>query len=327
MNTPRVSVIVPVYNDAERLVQAVESVFAQTFAQWELLLVDDASTDATPETARRLAARDERVRLLHPGRNVGAPVARQLGLDHARGQLLALLDSDDYYLERYLERCVALYDEAVAAGRRPAVIAVDGYVHLPEGPTTRTWSEAFGWEDDIDLDRLLARNSIIARVVAERSAVEEVGGFSADCSVRSPVPGQPSSSPEFRYATSDDYDLWLRLLEAGYEVVCAREPLAVYRWAEAGRSRSPWLVAEAGLRTYRRALDRGALTAAQRRIVRRQMRHRRALVARGRFAEAVEARHRREALVLAPAALGSAALAFLQAPSRWGEWTGELVGR
>src|SRR4051794_8997762 len=120
---PRVSVIIPVYNDEANLGEAVESVMGQTFTSWEVLVVDDDSTDGTPALAASLAARDSRVRVLHPGRNVGAPAARDFALRHARGELIALLDSDDYFLPGYLERCVTLFDEAADAGRRPGIVA------------------------------------------------------------------------------------------------------------------------------------------------------------------------------------------------------------
>jgi GT2 family glycosyltransferase len=151
----------------------------------------------------------------------------------------------------------------------------------------------------------------------------EVGGISADCEVR-----HPGATPDtFRYATSDDVDLWFRLLEAGYEIVTTREPLAVYRWGEAGRSRTTWVIADAALRSYERALERGRLDAAQRRVMRRHIRHQKALIARGRLSEALAGGRRREALGLAPRAVGRGAVAFLQAPRRWGEWAGEALRR
>jgi glycosyltransferase involved in cell wall biosynthesis len=327
MSTPRVSILLPVYNDAQHLPQAVESIFAQTFPDWELLIVDDGSTDATPEVARELADRDARVRLLHPGRNVGAPAARALALQHARGQLITLQDSDDYYLERYLERCVALYDEAAAAGRRPGLVLCNGYIHGPEGLTGELWSERFPWLDDPDLDRMVHRNYVIARVMADRAAVEEVGGISQDCAVRHPAVGADAGPDDFRYATCDDYDLWLRLLEAGYAAVSTREPLAVYRFGGAWRSRDTWVVADSATRALRRALERGALNRPQRRAIRRQLRHQHALIARGRLREALAGHRPRQVASLVPRAVGYGTLAFLQAPSRWGEWASDLLGR
>ena len=102
-----VSVVIPIYNAEAFLKEAVESVLAQTYPHWELLLADDGSTDASPEIARSYAERHpDRVRLVeHPGRaNRGESATRNLGLREARGDLFAFLDSDDVWLPAKLER-------------------------------------------------------------------------------------------------------------------------------------------------------------------------------------------------------------------------------
>lgn len=108
---PEVSVVI-IFLDAERFLQeAIDSVFAQTHGDWELLLVDDGSTDASAGIAARAAERDpRRVRTLeHPGHaNLGRSAARNLGIENARGRFIAFLDADDVWLPRKLERQVAL---------------------------------------------------------------------------------------------------------------------------------------------------------------------------------------------------------------------------
>ena len=112
--TPDPGVVSVVMNflDAERFIdEAVESVYAQSFPAWELLLVDDGSTDGSTAIARRYAARDpERVRYLEfPGHeNRGASAARNLGIAEARGEFVAFLDADDVWLEDRLKQSVAL---------------------------------------------------------------------------------------------------------------------------------------------------------------------------------------------------------------------------
>ncbi len=106
-----VSVVVNFLNAERFLEEAIASVHAQTYRTWELLLVDDGSTDASTEIARRHAKRDaERVRYLeHPGHeNKGASAARNLGIAQARGELIAFLDADDVWLPNRLERGVEL---------------------------------------------------------------------------------------------------------------------------------------------------------------------------------------------------------------------------
>jgi glycosyltransferase involved in cell wall biosynthesis len=114
---PVVSVLMPFLNVAPYLADAIESVRAQTYPHWELLLVDDGSTDGSGEIARRYAALDPRVRALeHPGRaNLGASASRNLALRHATGAYVALLDGDDLWLPPKLEEQVALLEATPAA--------------------------------------------------------------------------------------------------------------------------------------------------------------------------------------------------------------------
>lgn len=99
-----ISVIVPVYNAGALLEPCIESVLAQSFTDWELLLVDDASTDGSAAVCRRYAASDSRIRALAMPSNSGPSAARNLGIDCAKGSYIAFLDSDDRFAPRFLER-------------------------------------------------------------------------------------------------------------------------------------------------------------------------------------------------------------------------------
>jgi glycosyltransferase involved in cell wall biosynthesis len=109
--TPLVSVIMPVYNGMATLERAVRSVQAQSFADWELLVVDDCSTDGSREAVAARAAADARIRPLRCTENRGPGAARNLGLRSARGQFIAYLDCDDEYDPRYLEHVARLRDK------------------------------------------------------------------------------------------------------------------------------------------------------------------------------------------------------------------------
>jgi len=110
---PRVSILM-IFLDEERFIEeAIRSVLEQTFDGWELLLIDDGSTDASADMARRYAAKyPERILYLeHPGRaNLGMSASRNLGLRHTRGEYIALLDADDVYLPDKLSEQVELLD-------------------------------------------------------------------------------------------------------------------------------------------------------------------------------------------------------------------------
>ena len=113
MNGVRVSIITPFLNAERFLQESIESVLAQTYDRWELLLVDDGSTDGSAVIARRFAvAHPGKIRYLaHDGlQNRGASASRNLGIHHATGEYLAFLDADDVYLPRKLEEQVPLLD-------------------------------------------------------------------------------------------------------------------------------------------------------------------------------------------------------------------------
>ena len=114
-----VSVTIPFYNAARFLRETIESVLAQSYATWEMLLVDDGSKDASSAIAQSYAARhpDRVFYLEHPEhRNLGVNAARNLGARHSRGEFLAFLDSDDIWLPAKLEVNVASMVEHPEAG-------------------------------------------------------------------------------------------------------------------------------------------------------------------------------------------------------------------
>lgn len=114
-----VSVSIPFFNSGRFLAEAIESVLAQTYANWELLLVDDGATDCSTEIANEYAAQsDGQIRYLeHPGhRNCGVNSARNLGARASHGEYLAFLDSDDVWLPQKLESQIALMNANPQSG-------------------------------------------------------------------------------------------------------------------------------------------------------------------------------------------------------------------
>ena len=111
-DTPEITVIVPVYNVVDYIDQCMESILAQTFGDFEVLLIDDGSSDGSSEKCDQWAAADTRFRALHQP-NAGVSPTRNRGIEEARGTFLAFVDPDDWLDERYLER---LHERAVATG-------------------------------------------------------------------------------------------------------------------------------------------------------------------------------------------------------------------
>ncbi|GAB4374225.1 MAG: hypothetical protein Kow00121_18330 [Elainellaceae cyanobacterium] len=116
---PFVSVLTPFLNAERFFEEAIESVLAQTYGNWELLLIDDGSTDDSTAIAKRYASQyPDRIRYLeHEGhQNCGKSTSRNLGICHAQGEYIALLDADDVYLPQKLEQQVAILEAHPEAG-------------------------------------------------------------------------------------------------------------------------------------------------------------------------------------------------------------------
>ncbi|HLM57547.1 MAG TPA: glycosyltransferase family A protein [Pyrinomonadaceae bacterium] len=132
---PRVSVIIPLYNKAAHVRRSLDSVAAQTFDDFEVIVVDDGSTDGGERAAAEYA--DARFRLVSQ-KNAGPGAARNRGIREASGELLAFLDADDEWLPEYLARGVALLDETGAAA------CASGYFQHPPGVSRESMWRARG---------------------------------------------------------------------------------------------------------------------------------------------------------------------------------------
>jgi teichuronic acid biosynthesis glycosyltransferase TuaG len=251
---PRVSVIIPAFNAEEHIEEALRSVQAQTFRDWEIVVCDDCSTDATVERVRILG---DEPRLVRTETNSGPAVARNLAIAHSSGELLGLLDADDYWLPSYLERQVSLYDSAQARHGNVGIVACNASLLRRDGFGRRTYMDVVRFPREVTLLRLLQANPIFSSVLAPRRVVDEVGGFSPELS------------------RSQDFDLWIRIVEARYRIVATREVLAVHRVGTSSWSSDLRVAARYSQETYRRALERGNLSAGERRIARREIRRKR----------------------------------------------------
>ncbi len=192
MNPPVVSIILPTYNRLEYLKEAVESVRAQTFTSWELIVVDDGSTDASVAWIEALG--DARVTVLAHDHTANKSRLRNAGLARARAEWIAFIDSDDRWLPQKLERQLVFH--AANRGVRWSYtgrVMIDADGNLMPAVLFKPWMPHSGRI----LERVLSLDANIAlpSVMAERALLNEVDGFD-----------------EAR-GSAEDYDLWVRLAE------------------------------------------------------------------------------------------------------------------
>lgn len=207
-----VSIVVPVYNAEKYITEALDCVRAQTYGCWELLLVEDGSSDGTLERIREYMERtgDGRIRLIRQSANQGVARARNRGVAEAQGRYIAYLDADDLWMPEKLERELAFMEEKQAA------FAFTGYEFADEqgrgtgrvvrAPAALTYREA------------LKNTTIFTTTVM----------FDTE-----KIPRELLEMPEIR---SEDTALWWKILRSGYTAYGLDENLVKYR--RAGRSLS-----------------------------------------------------------------------------------------
>jgi glycosyltransferase involved in cell wall biosynthesis len=181
----QVSVIVPTYNRARKVTRAIESVLRQSFRDFEIVVVDDGSTDGTNEA---LAAIDGKINSIFHETNQGVSAARNTGIQTSQAPLISLLDSDDYWYPEKLDCQVAFFNdhpEAVACQTKEIWIR-NGIRVNPQKKHLKPSGDIF----EQSLKRCLVSPSA---VMIKRSLIEEIGLFD-------------ESLP-----ACEDYDLWLRL--------------------------------------------------------------------------------------------------------------------
>ncbi|PID31645.1 glycosyl transferase [Candidatus Saccharibacteria bacterium] len=159
-DAPTVSIVTPVHNAAEFIADTIVSVQAQTYVDWELLLIDDCSTDESVEIIRSYQSADPRIKLLHLEQNEGAAVARNKGTEQAHGRYLAFLDADDVWLPAKLETQVAFMQKNTHAFTYTGYEFADANAQ-PNGnvvavPTSITYKQALKnhiiWTSTVMLD-------------------------------------------------------------------------------------------------------------------------------------------------------------------------------
>lgn len=209
---PSVDIIIPTYNQADFLREALQSVADQDYEHWNALVINNLSTDHTRAVVEDF--KDSRINIIDFANDGVIAASRNIGITRSSATYIAFLDSDDWWLPNKLSRCI----ERLESG-------ADLVCHAEEwrnGSSTRT--VAYGPESRTrHLELLLKGNCLsTSAVVGKTSMFQHVAGFSVN--------------PAF--ITAEDYDLWLRLAEQGYTFALLEEVLGVFRIHAASASAS-----------------------------------------------------------------------------------------
>lgn len=209
--TPQVSILMPVRNEAPYLIAALDSVRGQTFQDWELIAVDDGSTDCTPEILARYAASDSRITLVRTA-GVGLVPALNQGLAACRGPLIARMDGDDISHENRLAEQVAFLAAHPAVGLVACSFKQFSQHEIGSGMAAyEQWQNQLLSHETIMADLFVESPFVHPSIMVRRQVMETVGGYR-----------------EMGWA--EDYDLWLRMAAAG--VHFARLPQTLFFWRE-----------------------------------------------------------------------------------------------
>jgi glycosyltransferase involved in cell wall biosynthesis len=207
---PRISVLMPVRNEERYLRAALDSLSRQTFTQWELVAVDDGSSDATPAILAAAARDDSRIRVIRLD-GEGLVAALNAGLPLCNAPLLARMDGDDVCHPRRFESQACFLDTHPEIG-----LVASSFRHFPRTGLRRGMIDYERWQNSLENHSLISHDLFVESpfvhpgIMTRREIVAQVGGY-RDC------------------GWAEDYDLWLRMAAAGTRFARLPEPLFFWR--------------------------------------------------------------------------------------------------
>lgn len=304
---PNISIIVPAYNVGPFIAETLDSALAQTRRDFEVIVVNDGSTDDTEE--RVAPFRDRIVYLRHENRGVMA--TRNAGIRAARGGYIALLDGDDLWEPRFLEVLAGMLDADAGLG-----VAYPNAVFFGSPNFAgRLHQDVFPVAEPVTFDRVLRRECyVFGSLVFRRSVVDAVGWF----------------DEELQGQGAEDFELWLRMLRRDVRFRFSREALAQYRWRHNSLSNTGVGLMKCVTSVYEKLLSKYELDPSQREWVEARLPEIRAQLDFALFREAMAKRQYADASRHLAAAnryyrrprLMVAQLAMRVAP----DWVGRVIG-
>jgi len=220
-----ISVIMPAYNAAKTIQASINSLIAQTYEDWELIVIDDRSSDGTLEAIKQIAKLDSRIRYCANESNLGTGQTRNRGLTFSKGAWIAFLDSDDLWCEDKLEKQMSFI------AKTGALITYTATAYINESGRLSRYSLRARYQ--LSYHALLRRNIMSCSSVMVHKAV------------MMPFPDGD---------ISEDYAVWLQILKKGNYAYGIDEPLLIYRMSAHSKSAKRL---HAARRTYNAYLDVG----------------------------------------------------------------------
>lgn len=212
------------YNAEKTIVEAIDSVLQQTYSNFELLVINDCSKDGTEALIDKFVRQDSRVRLINNAQNMGVSYTRKHGLDEARGEWIAILDSDDMWLPEKLEKQIKLQKETQAK------LLYTGSAFIDAEGKSLAWCLSVPLE--IGYKQLLKQN-----ILSNSSALVRKELYKSYYAIDD--------------AMHEDFAIWLQILRSGVKAYGVNEPLLIYRLDARSKSGNKIKAAVMNWNTYR----------------------------------------------------------------------------
>lgn len=204
-----VSIVMPAYNCEKYIKKSIISVLQQTYKEWELIVIDDGSTDNTISIIEELVNKDNRIRFYKNKINMGVSSTRNIGIELAKGEWIAFLDSDDIWIKTKLEKQMKLYIETGAE----FIFTGSAYINENGEP----YEGIFEVPKLVNYKKLKIQNVIsCSSVLVKKKFFNNIKMMNDDM--------------------HEDYAVWLRILEIGIDAYGINEPLIIYRISKNSKS-------------------------------------------------------------------------------------------
>lgn len=224
MVNPKVSIITPLYNSERFITETIQSVIAQTYTDWEMLIVDDCSTDNSKSIVEEFVKQDERIKYFFTNNPSGSPtVPRNIGIDKASGRFIAFLDSDDLW------HCDKLYLQIPLFDDEKVGIVFSNYEKINEDGDT---NERFVTAPPLVTYKQLMKGNVIACLTAVYDS-------------------KKNGKVYFTNQGHEDYAFWLSILKRGYVAKNSGDILAKYRVRKSSVSSNKFKVIKWYYKIYR----------------------------------------------------------------------------